>query len=285
MLRRAFLGLTLLLPALALGADPPKGSHGYELSQTFQAEIDRGGAKRKIGGGMAIDYSLRRKGDELALLIDRLALTTIDEGVEKTITLSADKVSTQVAGKEPVEKKRDDLDAAEARMLACFGTPLAHLVLNENGREKKRTLSSDPAAAFLIKNNVLANARLFHPWFPPNETRWDAPCEMPLADGKRTKGELHYEKLKPARPDAKPTLVRVKVSGTLSYDEKGEKGGRAVEARYEVSGEQTYDTRIHDWASGTLTMKMSVRATEPGKPVETLTGTSTIKLKERALKD
>ncbi len=274
---RRLVGLVML--AAVAGTSAPAADEVKETSRSFRitivSEITSKAREEsnKINADTTLNYTNRYRGREVKLLFDSVQLKVISDGAEKmNASMSRDGIKTVRQGKE-VEVKREDAPAELKAMLQdSFGTPLCTYTLDESSREVKRKVVAGPGAKSWLDNGTTAAARLFHPSFSSDRDSWQALNEVGMGGvGGFARGKLTYKKVDGAKGDR----VSVRVSGTLTNDSYKLPGSTfaVTGARYEVSGEQTYDLRQGEWVAGDLLMRVSFRTESDGKEFGSAKGT------------
>jgi hypothetical protein len=224
-----------------------------------------------------VTYTLHRKGAEVAATLDDLDLTTTKDGREVIhMVMNKARMLLKQKGELVKDISRDNASAEERqRMDGMFGKPTITYTTDKDGRELKRSLSTAPGAEEARDYGAANSLRLFHPPFYAGKDNWRAPCEVSMGNKALVRGELTYEKLRPADPTK---LVKVKVSGTLSNKEAKQGPVTAKDVVYKVKGEQTYDVERKQWVSGKLVMDVSFSLEAGGRQLGTATGEMTATL-------
>jgi hypothetical protein len=195
-------------------------------------------------------YTWRRDGEQRVLTCDSLAVkVTLNGQVTQDSTMSRDRF-TEKGGATKLDVSREDAAPQLREMLEdSFDKPLCTIVVDKDGKELKRAVTAGPGAKALIDNGMIANARLFHVPFPAGADKWQWSNEVSMGNGGFARGNLTYEKTKPA--DKNDPLVKVQVAGELTNEEFQAAGGvRIKNAKYQTSGEQSCDRAEKDWSTG-----------------------------------
>jgi hypothetical protein len=129
----------------------------------------------------------------------------------------------------------------------------------------------------LVDNGLIAGARLFHVKFPATERQWNAPNEVSMGNGGFARGTLTYAK---TGTSASGQTV-VKVSGTLVNNlfQPPGKSPAVKNARYVVTGKQTYDSAAGEWTSGDLSIDLSFDLEMDGKLASSAKGVMRVSLR------
>jgi hypothetical protein len=128
-------------------------------------------------------------------------------------------------------------------------------LVDGDGRERKRTVLTTPAAATIVDLGQIENMRFFHAPFPAKQDRWEHDNALSVGNG-LVRGKLVYAKSK--APDSKhPSWISVKVTGELKNPEVKEGGSVMKNLLYKVEGEQTYDSTAREWVAGKHTLTLS----------------------------
>jgi hypothetical protein len=247
--------LVLALTAAARSAEPR--THEFKLTITGQTEFETDGKKHKVGMETVVRYLHRRDGRMVQIVCQSLSVKHTSDGTltaegsldrEKMVFLGPDgKRLQQSAANEPELRKT---------LEASFGTVLAKLELDEDGAEVKKTIVADANAKDVLENGVVTHCLLFHAAFPQSKNAWTRTLEYSMPGGAVAAGELKYEKVESSSAEPAPKDQKtVKVSGALTAPVVRDMARRVMarNVKMEIQGEQTYDTTLQEWVSGTHT--------------------------------
>jgi hypothetical protein len=252
-------GLALLvLGAFVVAAEPDKDAAAtFKVLIASKMDLDIQNKKQKIVTETEYVYTWKRNGKERDLTYESLRVKVSDGETEKmNVLMNRDKVATTqngVAQEVPFDKAPEDV---KKKLQDSFGAVLCKVQVDANGKEVKRTVVAGPGAKELVDNGMIANALLFHGPFFPDKDEWQADAEISMGNGGYAKGKLTYKKI----PGGKggPTY---KVSGTLSNDSFPVPGAPLTikDARYVVTGEQTFDPAQKEWTAGKLSIEVAMQ--------------------------
>jgi hypothetical protein len=270
-----FLGLgyvvALLVGTRALAADLDQATqHSFKISIASKVDMDIQGKVQKLDADTDLYYTWKRAGLERVLGFDSMQVKVNADGKPLMDTfMSREKFTNTDQGKTdevPFEKAPD---ALKNILQDSFGVPVCKLDVDDNGKEKKRTVVAGPGAKDLIDNGTIANAVLFHPPYFRNQDEWQADAEISMGNGGYAKGKLTYKKTPGGA---------IKVSGVLANDAYKQPGTPLTvkNARYVVSGEQTYDAAQQEWATGKFAINLSFQFVADDKAIGSAKGTMTI---------
>ncbi len=285
-MRKLTVGILIFLAVLIGGAaradekdkhGDSQTTHSFQLAVTSSITSDMQGVKHVADTETTLCYTLRRKGREATLTFDEIRLKAKGDGRElQDDAVSRAKYKEKSQGKTREIALEDAPDELKKMLQDSFGVPVCKLLLDEHGKELKRTVVARPGAKFLIEGGQIANGRLFHPPFLPDRDKWQETREVSMGGPNvYARGVLTYEK-----KATKTGRTTVKVSGTLTNDRAKPEGLPFAykNARYEVSGEQTYDAARQEWVAGNLLFQLSFQVETEGRPVKTVKGTMRLKL-------
>jgi hypothetical protein len=282
--RVTFLGLvtSFCIAVLAASADEKQEPIRYEMSIKAQGTTTSQGAEQKMAVNSAIRYSWQRAGQEKTLTFQSLELTMKpgDAG-ETTFVMSRAGLKKTAGGKTEDTRFEDAPARVQKNLEDTFGAPICKLVVDETGRETKRTMVAGPGAKALLDQGMVVNALLFHPTFLKDKEEWQDTREinMGIGSGGIAKGKLTYARQK----GGKAGQVNVKVSGTIRRDAFRPQGApekvMAKNAQYKITGTQTYDPQRQEWVAGQLTINHSLDLESEGMIVGSVTGTMRVTLK------
>lgn len=275
---RLISALALLLTGTVLAADQPVPTR-YELRVISKLDMTVGGRMLPVTADTTVRYTWAAAGAKRVLTLDGIAAEARQgDTVRVKSVMNADEFVHRERG-EAVEFRAAEAPPEVKAVLAdTFGPPLYTLTVDAAGRETARERTARPGAADLVGDEMVANATLFHPPFPAGGANpWTAPRAVGMGDGGVASGELTYT----PQPGGGPGETVVKVAGTLAKD-RHEDGPKVVRnARYVVSGTQTYSAARGGWVSGKLVMEVTFDIDVSGKSVGTGKGTMTVTLTTR----
>jgi hypothetical protein len=274
-------GLAALLAVAARhpaeAAEDKAATRSFKMTLVSELTMDIGGKTQKLNADTGLFYSLQRGDKETTLLFDAIEVKVVSEGKELMNTqMSREKLKTVKDGKTQEVARADAPPELKKMLEDSFGAPICQLVLEKNGKEIKRTVVAGPGAKSLVDNGQIANARFFHALYATGDTKWESPNEISMGNGGYAKGKLTYEKIK----GAKAGQTKVKVSGRLTADSVTLPGNPLTikDAKYDVTGDQTYDAAVGDWVAGDLVIQVFYAMEAGGKAVGTAKGTMKVKL-------
>jgi hypothetical protein len=244
--------------------------HPFKLTLESKMEMDISGKKQAIDAHTEFDYTWQKTAQTRSLIVDSVFIKAGANGKIAMNTLMSRQKFTSVEDGKTTEILFDKAPPAlQASMKDSFGVPLLEMQVDAGGKETSRKVIAGPGAKDLLDNGVLANGLLFHPPAPTGQAEWQADSEMSMGNGGYAKGKLTYKKIADRPGDV------YAVTGTLSNQNFPRVGTPVVvkDARYAVSGEQTYDTAQKEWASGKLKVDVGFEMTANGKTVGTAKGT------------
>ncbi|MBX9583540.1 MAG: hypothetical protein K2X87_24830 [Gemmataceae bacterium] len=274
---RLALGLAPLVALPAPAADPPAPVR-YELRLDSDLLMTVGGRKVPVTADTTIRYAWAADGPKRVLTVDGLDVTARQGGtVLLSAAMSAEAFDDR-SGNQGTVKAADAPPPLKAMLADSFGPPVCTLTVDRDGTETAREVTDRPGAKGLIDNGMVANATLFHPPLPAGGVKpWTAARSVGMGEGGEAAGELTYT----PQPGGKDGEVVVKVAGTLAKD-RHEAGPKVIRnARYKVTGTQTYSPAKGGWVSGRLDLDVSFDLEVGGKPVGSAKGTMTVTLKTR----
>lgn len=274
--------LPILTPAApALAADGEKSACSFRMTIVSRVKGNAGGKAIAIDADTTLRYTLERDGREVALIFDEVATRAARDGqVLMDVTMSRARLKEVHDGEVAEVSAADPPQQLKKILEDSFGVPVCKIAVDEDGKETNRTAVAGPGAKGLFDNGQIANARLFHPAFPSARGKWQEDREVSMGNGNMVRGKLAYEKL-----TAKGDLVPVKVSGNLDNTQaKLPDPQLSVLTKYEVSGQQVYNTARREWVAGDLLFKVSMRMEKEGKAVGSSEGTLRVKLESTPAK-
>lgn len=253
-MNRSHLILPAILLAASVAAEETPQVLRYRLSMVTNTTQEASGKTAKIRNESAIEYARERSGQTVKVSCDSIWIKNSSDGVlgcegvmnrqKQSFTYSDGKKQEHFAENDPAVRK-----SLEAK----FGSVLATLELDEDGRESKKKLSVDPNAKELIEGGTLSNCLLFHAPFPAAKLQWTRKIEYGGSGGDSLSGELTYEKVvSPGDDPSSDKQVTVKVTGALTAATIHNPSGtqKVKNVKMTIEGEQVYDREIKDWISG-----------------------------------
>jgi hypothetical protein len=245
------------------------------------ASFDGKGKSQKLTADVTLHYAWKSAGRERTLTIQSLAVKAsagdvplMDAFMSRTKMVVVENGKTEDV---PFEKLPP---AVQTKLQDYFGGPVYQLQVDEHGRAVQRTFVGNAGSRELLDNGLIATAVTLHPPFLADKAEWQADGEFSLGSDNVVRGPLTYKKAGAAQG-----LDTVKVSGTLTRP-RARRSGEALafkDARYVISGEQTYDPKLREWVAGKLTLDYSVQSVEAGQE-GTTKGTMTITLERQPAK-
>jgi hypothetical protein len=248
--------LTFMMGANVIAGGETTNSFKVALASKLTMEV--GGVKKKIDADTEYRYTWKRKGGEHTLSMDLIGLRVVVDGneVSKT-TMARRKIATVTNGELKEIPFEDAPPPLKSLMQDTFETPICILEFDDAGKETKRKVVAGPGAKALVENGQIENALIFHPPFFKDKDKWDAPCSISMGNGGFVRGPLTYEK----NGDA------VKVSGILTIKNQKLNGPVvAKDVRYIIKGQQKFDVKRMEWASGNLTIDVTMVLSAENQP-------------------
>jgi hypothetical protein len=220
-------------------------------------------------------YTWGKIGSQRTLTQDSTGVRIAEDGKEKTnVTMSLKGMIAVRDGKTIETSFADAPPRLQQVLTASYGEPICTLTVDKEGAEISRKTTTNPLTKSLIVNHgLIESMKLFHPPFADAKKEWDAPASLPAGNGAIQTGTLHYEKV---ASTGKGQTVRV--SGTLNSDVTGAPGAANVRTKTAaiIDGQEIYDTASGEWVSGKLSIKITIAATRPGEPAQTIGGNGTM---------
>jgi hypothetical protein len=276
-------GLGLLaLGAFVAAAEPDKDSPAtFKVVLASKMETDIQNKKQKFATETEYVYAWKRNDNVRELTYESVRVKFDSEKEQFSVFMNRDKSITTQSGaiqEVTVDKAPEDL---KKKLQDSFGAVLCKVEVDANGKEVKRTVIAGPGAKDVIDSGVIANALLFHGPYYPDKDEWQADAEISMGKGGYAKGKLTYKKV-PGTKGA-PTY---KVSGTLSNDAVAIPGSPVSikDAKYVVSGEQTFDPAQKEWTAGKLSIEVSSQTIVNEQPLGTTKGTMVATFEKQAAK-
>lgn len=251
----------------------------FQLTIASQLLVESKPSVEKVSTLTTIAYTWKRMGALSALLLDSIELQGSRDGREiMDLFLSREKVKNNLSGQFDVKTLKDAPPGTKAMMEDSFGKELYKVRTDADGRIVEKTKVAGEGAKDFIEGGTVAGAFLFHAPYLRGQEKWTAPAEVTMGNGGFATGDLTYEKR--ANENG---LTRVKVSGLLTKD-RFKPAGSPIEvknARYEVSGEQTFDEKRQEWTEGELTFDVSFQMEANGIETASSKGIMKLRLKTR----
>jgi hypothetical protein len=266
------------VPALAQAPAQAGTTTRYELRAVARTTVP--GEKEPLTLDTTFRYAWKTGEGKRELVCDGIELV-IKKGdaVDSTVAMSRDEFAERSGSRRVNIKAADAPPKLKAILEESFGPVLCTLAVDAAGRELKRTVSDTPGARQMAEHGMIVNALLFHPPFGGGGKPWTAAREINMGNGGTAVGDLTYA----PQPGGTGREVVVRVSGRLTRDRHPHPNGKVVirNARYEVSGTQTYSPARREWVAGELTAIFSFDLDIPGGPAVPTKGKMAISLKTR----
>lgn len=283
---RSLLLISLLaVPCLAQDGPAKTGervdARRYRVSYESSVDMDLsrvGQGKMALTANTEVDYSFGPAGKKFSVMLDRLHVTTVVNGVENMdVTMGPDGIRVVEAG-QTNEVPYADADAPTQEMLRdTHREPLASIEVDETGKELSRTPSTRPGAENMLENGGLQNTRFFHAPYPPEGATWEVEREFAMGNGNVARGTLTYTR----GEKGKDGTVTVAVKGTLKGS--GKQGPLDIkDATYVLDGKQVWDPTLGDWSEGKLDVAMSMTMFQGAKQVGSAEGKIVASLARRS---
>jgi hypothetical protein len=269
----------LVVGVLVRAADTEKEAvHAFEFKIALNMDMDTQGKKQKLDADTEVRYSWKRSGRErtLTLLSARVRMA-VDGQSRVNTSMSRAKFESVEQGKPNVIAVENAPEDLKKLLQDSFDVPVCKVEVDENGREVKRTVVAGPGAKALLENGMIANALLFHPPFRRDQAEWQADSEISMGNGGYAKGKLTYKRTAGGKGGQ-----AVKVSGTLTnagFKQPGT-GLTVKNAKYVVSGGQTYDPAQQEWVAGKVTIDVSFEMADDDRPLGSAKGTMLVTFAE-----
>ena len=268
--------LTVVYPFVAFSAGK-EAAFSYQVKITSWITMKIQGSEMKLKAETIFGYTWKRSKRESTLIFDSSHVKAKQNGKELMDTfMSREKLKNISEGKTEIIRFEDAGEELKNMLRDSFGVPICKLVIDKTGKEIKRTMVAGPGAKTLIENGLIANALLFHAMFPQDKNQWQDFREISMGNNGYAGGKLTY--LKQAGGKADQTIV--KVSGILLNDAFKQPGTRLTvkNARYVVSGNQTYDVVLREWIAGKLSIEVSFLMETNNRPLGSAKGTILVDL-------
>lgn len=278
--RQHSLGFAGVLTVSLFSLIAPGRADNYPFRLTLESHLlmDIGGQKQDMVAHTELDYTWQHEGNGRALMFDSMGIRAVNNGKEMMATsMSHDKVSVKQGGQTTEILYKDAPEQLKTTMQDSFGVTVFKRLVNEQGLEASHETTAKPGAKDLVDNGIIVNGLLFHPLPPTGKAEWDAETQVSMGNGGYAKGKLTYKKV-----DGKPGEVYA-VSGTLTND-LHERAGSPVSvknAKYVVSGEQTYEPVQKEWVSGKLQMEVAFEMSAQNKVMGTAKGSMEASMERR----
>jgi hypothetical protein len=273
----AFRLLTLVacacLTAAAAAQPAPKdATAAFKVATQAKITMTVGDREETIDADAAFEYTWKRDGKVRTLVVDSATVRAAAGGKEMLNAKMSRAGFVGGKGGNKTEVKTEDApEQLKAMLTDSFGSPICKVELDAAGKEVKRTIVAGPGAKTLIDTGMVANATLFHPWYPVDKDEWQDKMEVSTGNGLAS-GKVTYTKI-PGGKDGQA----VKVAGTLAADGvKTDNGFTVKDGKYVVSGRQTYDATRREWIAGSLTLDISFKLTNGTEMLGSAKGTMTV---------
>jgi hypothetical protein len=257
-------------------AKPVKRTFEITLAGVIDTE-DSMKKKDHMTADTRLKYAFEQIGPETVLTLQEIELKTVTNGKptldafmnRSRFHVSQDGKSTDFTADAAPEKLKTMLNDS-------FGPPLVNFVLDEAGKETKRTQVAGPGAEGVLNKEVIANTRCFHAPFYADKPAWEADVEIGGGSGGNVvSGVFTYTKV-PAKKNDRGIVV--KVVGNLQPEVRKTVAGQMVSKRTLV-GEQIYSPELREWISGEWTIKMTTDIEGGGRKIGSGTGTVIAKMR------
>jgi hypothetical protein len=258
--RPAVLLATTLIALTAAADDEPKRPTAYRVTVDGNMKITTSLGPTVVRRTQAqYDYRMLRREGGVDVALDRFGLRVLANGQEmEFVDMSRSRAVVRRAALD-LDVRREDAPPRLLRMFEQFDPPLAQIQLNADGSEASRKTKDADGPA--VEARALDLARLFHPRFPEDESKWEAPVVMAFGRFQHSTGALRYTKQKPDEK-SKNSLVQVDVTGFLKVEGKHDLA-EIQRGAYKVAGRQTYDPATKDWVAGRLVVTAGFEAVMP----------------------
>ncbi len=209
----------------------------------------------KIDADTKLSYDLSRRGDSVDVIMKEADVRALVNGAAQVdVSMSRERFVDRTSG--TTIELADAAPELKTMLQDSFDTPLCTYKVDKNNKELDLKLSDKAGAANFLQNGQVENARLFHVQFPGDADGWESESRMSMGNGNFATGKLKYVI---AKDDKLPAhQKRVNVSGKL--EPKGSQNGLDIkDGSYNVTGTQVYDTKLREWVSGDLKIKVSFK--------------------------
>jgi hypothetical protein len=261
-----------VLGSLAAGcaaAQPAAQDTKFRVDVRAKLSATIAGQEQKLEADAAYEYTWKRDGKTRTLVVDSAEVRAAADGREMmNARMNREGFSDKKAGAAKEDKTAEAPAELKQLLTDSFGSPICKIELDDTGKELKRTMLAGPGATVLVDSGMVANTRMFHPWYSADKDQWQADMEVSTGNGLAT-GKATYTKV----PGGKGVQA-VKVSGTLTADGVKGMGGLTIKAgKYKVEGEQTYDLERKEWVAGKLTMDVTFKMHDGADEIGSVKGT------------
>ena len=249
----------------------------FKVTSTAKLAMSLPGQKQQIDGDTVLDYVWAKTDNQRELELKSLVVKVNTNGKPTMNSfMSREKFANTVDGKTEEIPYEDANDKLKSILKGAFGITLCTITVDKTGREVKRKVTDDPDAKLVIEQGMIANALIFHPPFVPGKGAWKSPAELSMGNGGFAKGELKYQPIEGGDGNT------VTVSGALVNASYAIPNNPLTikDAKYVVTGEQTYDPKKREWVAGKFAITVTFSMTEGDKPAATAKGKMALTLEE-----
>lgn len=259
------------LIVLACSCSASQARAKQPAAQTFQVsiqsklDIETDGPKQSLDAETRLQYTWRTSGQQRELTLDSLFVKVANNGMPMVESMmNKDKFVNVDQGKTN-ELLFDQAPAAVRNLLQDgFRAPLYRFQYDASGNRTQQKVVAGPAAKSLVSNGMIANALIFHPFYP-GQDQWQSDAEFSMGNGGYAMGKLAYKKTSGDKYDVRGTLANP------GYKQP-ETDVTVKDARYVVAGEETYDPRQQQWVAGKLAIDVSFKMLMGDKAIGSSTG-------------
>jgi hypothetical protein len=259
----------------APGDDQTQPSQKFRIVSENRVEVDFPGNPIKVTGEVDLSYSWTRRDRDRVLAFDSIRVKASKNGSESmNLFMSRSLVRNSESGK-IIEMPFDQSPENVQQLLRdSFDVPICEIRVDEKGKELKRTIVAGQGAKRFVENGTITSAVLFHSVFERDKKEWQSDAEISMGNGGFAKGKLKYVK-----GSSNERGVICEVSGTLVNDEFKFAGMPLTckNARYEVSGDQTYLPGMEEWVNGKMSILVTMDMSSEANPKVPAKGTMDIK--------
>ncbi len=252
------IGSLLIVPHFARAQEAKPEVLGFRVTVDGNIKLtnDAGGKsnRRTIA---EVDYRNARTKDGVDVGVDRFGFRVLNGNQEiDQLEVSRTRLTSRRIDR-PLDVTRSAAGPGLLAVFEQFDPPLLSIKLDSSGGETSRKTKDELGP--LLGARMVDLTRLFHPRFPAEESKWEAPIVLPFGRGQHGTGALRYAKKGEPDKDGKITVDVtgfLKVTGTHDVAEikRGE---------YKVAGTQVYDPKLREWVSGKLTVAVGWDAQLP----------------------